>query len=102
MWQLWELASGSSAGGLNTFEICYSLRPLENGAIFSGPIPGWTVWLEQAEGKYEMIAEEAQKPSGEDLERIFAQATYSADKQRATAKQGPLASLQRFLRTLSQ
>lgn len=86
---------------LNTFEICYSLRPLENGAVFRTYPSGWTLWLEKAEGEYDMIAEEAQKPSGEYLERIFAQATYSADKQRVTA-QGPLASLQRFLRTLSQ
>jgi len=87
---------------LNTFEICYSLKPLENGAVFRAYPSGWTVWLEKAEGKYEMIAEEAQKPLGEDLERIFAQATHPANQQGAAAKQGPLASLQRFLRALSQ
>jgi len=86
---------------LSTFEICYSLRPLEKGAVFRTYPSGWTVWQEKAEGQYEMIAEEAQKPTGEDLERIFAQ-TAAPEKQSVVVKPSPFASLQRFLRALSQ
>lgn len=85
---------------LNTIEVCYSLRPLENGAVLRAYPSGWTVWLEKAEGKYELIVEETDKPLGEDLERIFAQAT-RAPQQASPAKQA-LARMQGFLRALTQ
>jgi len=86
---------------LNTIEVCYSLRPLENAAVLRVYPSGWTVWLEKAEGEYELIVEQTEKPIGEDLERILDQATRS-DRQAVTNKQGLLATMQRFLRALSQ
>lgn len=88
---------------LSTFDICYSLRPLENGTVFRAYPAGWQVWR-QLEGEYQLIAEEPRKPSGEDLERIFAQVSSPSEtKQDASrTKPGLLTNLQRFLRALSQ
>ncbi len=85
---------------LNTIETCYYLRPLEGGAILRAYPGSWQVWLEKTEGEYELIAEEALKPTGEKLDEIFLRATQSTATPRS--KPGLLKSLQRFLQALSQ
>ncbi|HEY9845944.1 MAG TPA: DUF1995 family protein [Candidatus Caenarcaniphilales bacterium] len=82
---------------LNTIETCYYLKPLENGAILRAYPSPWQIWRQKAEGDYELIAEETEKPLGDRLEQIFAQLTQAEKPQ----KQGLLAQLQSFLRTLS-
>ncbi|HEY9630336.1 MAG TPA: DUF1995 family protein [Coleofasciculaceae cyanobacterium] len=84
---------------LSTFESCYYLRPLEGAAVFRA-YPGlWQVWQDK-EGSYELIAEEAQRPTGEVLDRILLGTGDAAEAQ--PARRGLLSSLQQFLRALSQ
>jgi hypothetical protein len=95
---------------LSQFESCYYLQPLEGVAI-SRCYPGaWKVWLEVAEGDYQLIAEEPQKPSGETLTRLLMQAT-EGDNAEGTGetstamkpkRPGLLSGLQGFLRALSR
>ena len=85
---------------LSTFESCYYLQPLEKAAIFRAFPAGWQVWIEDAEGNYSLLAETPQKPVGEVLEQILVTAT-SAEEAPARRK-GLLASMQEFLRALSQ
>jgi hypothetical protein len=89
---------------LNTIETCYYLKPIENGAILRAYPSAWQVWHEVETGEYRLIAEEARKPLAEDLERIFAQVTPSAENKQGSSKHKPglLANLQRFLQALSQ
>lgn len=82
---------------LNTIETCYYLRPLEGGAVSRAYPEAWQVWLEKSEGDYQLIAEEAEKPSGERLDQIFADATASPK-----SRTGFMADLQRFVRALTQ
>ena len=82
---------------LNTFEPCYYLRPLEQAVLFRCYPAPWQVWLETEAG-YQLVAEELQKPDGERLDQILAQAI--GPKQ--APKRGFLTDLQRMLRALSQ
>jgi hypothetical protein len=82
---------------LNTIETCYYLRPLEGAAILRAYPEAWQVWLEQTEGKYSLIATEADKPVGERLDQILNQATAQPSN-----RVNPLKTLQQFLRALSQ
>ncbi len=87
---------------LSTFESCYYLQPLEQAAIFRAfPFP-WQVWREDAEtGDYSLLAETPQKPVGEVLEQILM--TNDPENPAApTRRKGLLASMQEFLRALSQ
>jgi hypothetical protein len=66
--------------------------------------PGlWQVWLETDE-EYQLIAEEPQKPVGEALDQILAQARFTSDSGETTApkKPGFFTNLQRFLNALSR
>lgn len=87
---------------LNLFESCYYLQPLENAAIFRAYPAGWQVWVEK-ESDYELVAEMPQKPNSEDLDKILLAAA-GADPEvvQAPRKKGLLASMQEFLRALSQ
>lgn len=82
---------------LNTFEPCYSLRPMEQAAMLRCYPSGWQVWLEQSEG-YTLLAEELQKPDSEQLDRIF----QSTNRSQQPPKRGLIAEMQRFLRALGQ
>lgn len=85
---------------LSTFDACYYLRPLEGAAVrraYPGP---WQVWIE-TEGTYELIAEEAERPSGETLDRILFGAVGDSEAP-SPPRRGILSSLQQFLRALSQ
>lgn len=85
---------------LNTFESCYYVRSLEGAALFRAYPSPWQVWLEKDEA-YELIAEEAQKPVGEVLDRILSSSDNESSDSRLPRK-GLLSSLQQFLRALSQ
>jgi hypothetical protein len=83
---------------LNTLELSYYLRPLEKGAVFRAYPSQWQVWWEGAEGNYEKVAERAERPAGEDLDRILAGILSPAEQK----KGGLFRELQKFLRALSQ
>ncbi|MEB3828855.1 DUF1995 family protein [Phormidium sp. CCY1219] len=99
---------------LNNIESCYYVKPKEGYAIFRCYPSPWQVWLETAQGGYELISETPQKPLGDELDRILARAmgtpeegtSAEAPTQTAapsTPKQaGLMTNLKRFLRALSQ
>lgn len=88
---------------LNTIESVYYFRSLDGAVVLRSFPERWTVWLE-TEGGYRCIAEEPQKPIGEGLEQIIAQATTKdGSSTTVTAKKaGFLANMQRFLKALNQ
>ncbi|NER23385.1 MAG: DUF1995 family protein [Symploca sp. SIO1B1] len=89
---------------LSTIEPCYYLRPLDGAALLRS-YPGlWQVWLE-TEDEYQLIAEQPQKPVGEAIEQILAQARGISDtgNEKPTPKKpGLFTNLQRFLNALSK
>jgi hypothetical protein len=83
---------------LNTIEPCYYLRPLEGAAVMRVyPFP-WQVWLEEADGSYRLVASEMERPGTERVEEILSQASQTT----TAARPSFLATMQRFLRALSQ
>ncbi len=91
---------------LNKIESCYYIRPLEDAALFRCYPQPWQVWLETND-EYELISETAQKPVGDDLERILARALGTTDPDstapaKPIKKKGFLAELQTFLKALTQ
>jgi Domain of unknown function (DUF1995) len=89
---------------LNQIESCYYIRPLESAALFRCYPQSWQVWLETND-EYQLISETAQKPVGDDLERILAKAQGIADSTapaKPLKKKGFLAELQTFLKALTQ
>ncbi|MGJ3246612.1 MAG: DUF1995 family protein [Elainellaceae cyanobacterium] len=90
---------------LNTFDSCYYIRPMEGAMLFRCYPSPWQVWVESGD-TYELVAEEAQKPIGEKLEKILMGASNSEDESPAVspqpARKGLLSGLQQFLRALSQ
>ena len=89
---------------LNTLQSCYYIRPLNTAALFRYYPQSWQVWLE-TEGEYKLIAETAQKPVGDELERILAPTVADADpsapQSAAPKKKGMLAELQSLIRALT-
>lgn len=85
---------------INTFESCYYLRPLEGAAIFRAYPDPWQVWLGK-DGDYELIAETPTKPVGDVLDRLLTQSSAASDTT-SPPRRGFLATMQQFLRTLSQ
>ena len=96
---------------LSTLESVFYLQPMDGAALyrcFPGP---WQVWQEQTEGgELELLAERAEKPIGDALDRILnpVSESTSAVADAATAAQstpqkgsGLLGELQKFLRALS-
>eukprot|EP00898_Chlorokybus_atmophyticus_P000706 jgi/Chlat1/1636/Chrsp127S01947 len=93
---------------LNTFAVAYSLRPLPGGgSVFRKyPLP-WQVFLEdpELEGRYKLVAERDFRPSGDALENIILEADAAERNETPSAAaeaMGMLASLQRFMRSLSK
>ncbi|MBD3882583.1 DUF1995 family protein [Phormidium tenue FACHB-886] len=86
---------------LNLIEPCYYLQPLEGAALRRAYPGAWQVWQEK-DGTYELIAEEEQKPSGETLDRLLFGTGEAASSAAPSPRRGFLASLQQFLRALSQ
>lgn len=92
---------------LNTIESCYYLRPLAGAALFRCYPQPWQVWLEASEGEYKLLVETAQKPIGEELDRIIAQAIGPADSSQPQPilrpqKKSFLAELQTFWQALTR
>lgn len=91
---------------LSTLESVYYFRPVDGAVVMRSFPEPWTVWLEEGEG-YRCIAEEAQKPIGEGLEQIILNAlgddsTKSGERTSPIKRSGVFASMQRFLKALSQ
>jgi hypothetical protein len=59
---------------LSTFETAYYIKPLELGALWRSYPQTWQVWQQTEEGMQSM-AEVAQRPSSEDIDRLFKQKT---------------------------
>jgi len=93
---------------LSTLDSVYYFRPLANAVVLRNFPEPWTVWIETQEEGYRCIAQEPQKPIGEELEQIIAQTLTKTLGQETTQtagipqKVGFLANLQRFLKALSQ
>ena len=92
---------------LSTIEPCYYLRPIDQAAILRS-YPGlWQVWLE-IEDEYQLIAEEPQRPAGEALDQILANAMGTSETgdgettSPPVKKPGLLTNLQRFFNALSR
>ncbi|WP_377478652.1 MAG: DUF1995 family protein [Microcoleus anatoxicus] len=91
---------------LNKIESCYYIRALESAVLFRCYPQSWQVWLSKNDD-YELISETAQKPVGDDLDRILAKALGIADPDstapaKPLKKTGFMAELQRFLKALTQ
>lgn len=90
---------------LSTLESCYYFRPLDGAVVLKAFPSSWQVWR-QVDNDYELICSQAEKPMGEALDRILYQGPTSSDleeeKPKSQRKTGLLASLQQFLRALSQ
>ncbi|MGH2414942.1 MAG: DUF1995 family protein [Microcystaceae cyanobacterium] len=89
---------------LSTLESCYYFRPLEGAAVLRAYPSLWQVWLEKKDN-YELIAEESQKPMGDALEFLLAQASGNNEEDSQTPKpkkSGLLANMQKMFRALSQ
>lgn len=91
---------------LNAFQSCYYLQPLEGAAIFRAYPAAWQVWIETenaGDTGYELVSETPQKPVGEQLDQILMAAAGKMPEQvQAPRKKGILASMQQFLKALSQ
>lgn len=91
---------------LSTLEPIYYLRPLDGAVLLRRYPDPWQVWLETATG-YQLLAEVAEKPSGEALDRIlFGESTADPSAPGATPaprkRSGFLSELQGFIRALTQ
>lgn len=89
---------------LNSLESCYYIRPLDGATLFRCYPSPWQVWLEEGE-TFQLISETAERPMGDALEQILAQATGSPDSQEPKPqpkRQDFLSTLKSFLRALKQ
>lgn len=90
---------------LKTIESCYYLKPLEGAALRRCYPSMWEVWLE-VDGQYQLVAEQATKPVGDELDLILAQATQGSDSSVTQPgqrpKKGVLSGLQSFIRALTR
>jgi Domain of unknown function (DUF1995) len=85
---------------LTTLTCAYYIKPLETSAIYRCYPAQWQVWSEQ-DDDYTLLAECPQKPVGDELDAILMPSS-SGDGIKPTKSPGVLASLGRFLRTLSR
>uniref|UniRef100_A0A383WB98 DUF1995 domain-containing protein n=1 Tax=Tetradesmus obliquus TaxID=3088 RepID=A0A383WB98_TETOB len=120
-----RLSSGDVGIGLNArrlretflkrFNVTYSLRPVADVGTVFRRYPGlWMVFVEEPElpGRYRMVKEQPNRPAGEALDEIIMQALNpgaAAGGEGQPQQQGLLgsigstmASMQRFMRSLSQ
>lgn len=95
---------------LSQIEPCYYLRPLEAAAVYRCYPGPWQLWKETAPNQYSWVSDFANRPSGEDIERLlYGDTATSAEGETANTagkpagrKKGIFAELQQFLRALSQ
>lgn len=91
---------------LNNIESCYYLRPIENIAVFRSYPSQWQIWQEVGED-FQLIATQPTKPMGDEIDAFLYGGTSQSNTSDAanasgSRKPGILASMQRFLRTLSR
>ena len=79
---------------LSTFETAYYIKPLELGALWRCYPQTWQVWQQTEEGMQQLV-EVAQRPSSDDIDRLFRQKT---GKQSGSF----LGRLQQFLSALAR
>lgn len=77
---------------ISTLEPCYFLQAFGAGAMMRQYPHPWTVWLLNDNDEYELLETRDRKPTGEDLSKIFANATNSGASL--------LGGLSRFIRAL--
>ena len=95
---------------IKNIESCYYIRSFGEGALYRCYPSPWQVWLTE-NGQYKLIAERGEKPVGDAMEMILAQATGTANTDSSTSSSEPtttlpkrkgfLAEVQKFLRALS-
>lgn len=86
---------------ISKFESCYYLRPLDGAALLRCYPEPWQVWQEKGD-RYELIAEEAQKPSSEQLDQLLYGTSTDAETSAKSPRQGFFGGLRQFLRALNQ
>ncbi len=89
---------------LSTLESCYYIRPIESGVLFRSYPQLWQVWLEKGE-EWKLIAEEREKPVGDDLDFIIARATRGSQEEEGIPqrpKRGIFGNLGRLFKALNQ
>jgi hypothetical protein len=89
---------------ISTLESVYYFRPVDGVVVLRSYPSPWCVYLQKEEG-YELIAEQGQKPMGEALEILVSNALKGEDNNSnlpQPKKSGIFASMQQFLRALSQ
>jgi hypothetical protein len=80
---------------LSTFETAYYIKPLELGALWRCYPQAWQIWQQTESAGMQQLAEVAQRPSSEDIERLF--------RQKTGQKSGSfLESLQQFFNALAR
>ncbi|MDX2257017.1 MAG: DUF1995 family protein [Pseudanabaenaceae cyanobacterium bins.39] len=79
---------------LNTFEIAYYLKPLELGALWRCYPQTWQIWQQTDQGM-RSLAEVSQRPSSDDIDRLFRQKT-------GQKSSNFLSQLQQFFNALSR
>jgi hypothetical protein len=91
---------------ISTLHSCYYFRPLEGAIVYRSYPSNWQVWLENGTEDYQLIAQEKQKPMGEYLDRLIAEAINptpdNPQPKNIIKKPGLMTNLGRFLKALSQ
>jgi hypothetical protein len=59
---------------ITTFEPVYALIPLASGAVFRVYPDPWGIWQEDESGEFRLLEQRDRRPTGEELDEIFAQA----------------------------
>lgn len=87
---------------LSTLLSCYYIRPLDDtAAVFHAYPNAWEAWLE-TDGIYNKIADFAERPTSEQLDRIFfSGAEDESETNQRPKKNGFLTQMQRFFNALS-
>lgn len=87
---------------LSILECCYYFRPLDSAVVLRTYPNLWQVW-QQTEGEedYKLIAEVAQKPLGETLDRILAGKNDGDNNQKSSLSLGFFGSIKSFLKALN-
>ena len=90
---------------ISTLYSAYYFQALEGAALLRCHPSLWQIWLEKEEG-YELATEQAQKPVGDDLERLLLKLTSDSQEEDDTIarpkKSGVLSNLQKFIKALNQ
>jgi Domain of unknown function (DUF1995) len=79
---------------LSTFELCYFIQPLEQGALWRSYPQSWQVWQQADDASMSLLQETSLRPDPDQLDRLF---------KKTTGKSASfLSQLQQFLNALSR